>query len=156
MSAPDQGTGLASGPPSVGRWRHAYRWVHLQPDGTWAVEHLAWAGSELYGNQPDYTGLASVDPTDANAVVLSTNVHPATGQPLVSAADGATHWELFAGRRRATAPSPWSWTPLTTNSTADNLRPVIVAGSGHRAVAWMHGTYRSWFDFDTQLMVRAT
>lgn len=135
----------------TGRWRHAYRWAQQGPDGTWAVEHLAWAGSELYRNQPDYTGLATIDPHDAARVVISTDVHPTTGAPLVSAVDGLVHHELFEGRRHV---ERWTWRAITANSHEDNLRPLIVRGGGLRATAWMRGTYRSWTDFDTHLVVR--
>lgn len=137
---------------TVGRWRHAYRWARQRADRTWTVEPLAWAGGELYGNQPDYTGLATVDPTDAQRVVISSNVHPVTGEPATSATDGLVHHELWSGVR--SAPRAWSWTPLTQHSIEDNLRPVLVARGSTRVLTWLRGTYRSWTDFDTQVVVR--
>jgi hypothetical protein len=113
---------------------------------------MGWAGGELFSRQPDYCGLAAQDPSDARRVVASTNVHPSTGAPLVSAADGKVHWELFEGYR--VAEGTWSWTPLTADSVEDNLRPVIAAGGDHKALAWMRGKYWSWTDFDTRIVVR--
>lgn len=135
----------------VGRWRHRYRWAQADVAGRWHVEHLAEAGGELYGGQPDYSGLATLDPTDAATVVISTDVHPATGRPLRSRADDRIHHELFAGSR---VEDGWTWRALTSDSVADNLRPVVAAGHGRRILAWMRGTYRSWGDFDTRIFVR--
>ena len=140
-----------TGAPRVGRWQHRYLWARQRADRSWAVSHLAWAGSELYAGQPDYTGLASLDPTDAAHVVISTDVDPSTASPLVSERDGAVHHELFEGHRSG---GTWSWSPLTTNSIEDNLRPLVVAAGTRRLVAWMRGTYRHWTSFDTQLVVR--
>ena len=135
----------------VGSWRHRYRWAQADPRGCWEHHHLAEGGSELYGNQPDYAGLATLDPSDPALVVVSTDVHPETGEPLRSRADDLVHHELFAGRRRD---DRWSWRALTSDSAADNLRPVVAAAHGHRALAWMRGTYRSWTDHDTRILVR--
>ena len=52
------------------------------------VRPMARAGSALYEAQPHYTGLAALDPHDANRVFVSSDVHPLTGAPLVSKRDG--------------------------------------------------------------------
>lgn len=135
----------------VGSWRHGYRRLVLR-DGRWQVEHVGWAGSELYTDQPDYSGLASVHPHDPDRVVVSTDVHPSGGVPLRSDADGQIHHELFSGVRGADG--TWTWTALTEHSTVDHLRPVIVADAEHELVAWMRGDYRRWKDFDTEIVVR--
>jgi len=116
--------------------------MHRQPAG----------GGELFGVQPDYAGLGSQDPSNPQRVVVSTNVHPVTGEPLVSAADAKVHFELFEGYR--VAEGQWTWTALTSNSVEDNLRPVIVAGGTSKALAWMRGRYWSWTAFNTRLVVR--
>ena len=116
------------------------------------MQDLCWAGGELYGAQPDYTGLASQDPSDPRRVVVSTNVDPVAGTPLVSASDGLVHWELFEGYLQQSG--TWAWTPLTADSTEDNLRPVIAAGGTGKALAWMRGRYWSWTAFDTRVVVR--
>jgi hypothetical protein len=137
----------------VGVWRHRYLRVHADARGQWQVEHLAWAGSELYANQPDYTGLATLDPTDPDRVVTSSDVHPATGAVLRSNADGQPHHELHEGRRASDG--SWSWTALTADSIEDHLRPILVDRPGHAPVlAWMRGSYRSWRGFATAIVVR--
>ena len=130
-----------------------YVWARQSADRTWNAEHLSWAGSELYAAQPDYSGLATLDPQDPNRVVVSTNVHPISGAPLASRANGQVHWELFEGLR--SRGGPWAWAPVTSNSEADNLRPSIAAGGGHRALTWMRGSYPHYTSGDTHLVVRA-
>ena len=139
------------GADAVGGFRHRYVWVRQRPSG-WLVEDLCWAGGELYAAQPDYTGLASQDPSDPRRVVVSTNVDPVSGVPLTSAADGLVHWELFEGNRSDAG--VWSWTPLTSDSVEDNLRPVIAAGGTGKALAWMRGRYWTWTAFNTRIVVR--
>ncbi|MEX1044896.1 MAG: BNR-4 repeat-containing protein [Chthoniobacterales bacterium] len=119
-----------------------FRYYYAAFDGkTWHVHPMAHAGSRLYPGQPAYTGLAAIDPDAPDTVVISTNAHPETGQPLVSEADGKTHWELFRGVTRDLGQS-WEWAALTANSTANNLRPVIPANpGGERIIAWGRGTY---------------
>lgn len=136
----------------IGRWRHRLLWARQRASGRWTVEHLAWAGSELYGNQPDYCGLGTVDPLDPRRVVVATDVHPATGAALRSRADGRVHRELFEGRREAEG--RWRWRAITAHSSRDHLRPLLVAGGGRTVLIAMRGTYRSWTDFDTELVLR--
>lgn len=136
----------------VGQWRHRYLRAEADARGRWSTSHLAWAGSELYPNQPDYSGLGALHPTDPTTVVISTDVHPVHGAPLVSAADRQVHHELWRGYR--TDAGSWTWAALTSNSIEDNLRPVLVSRAGVTALAWMRGTYRSWTDFSTDIVLR--
>jgi hypothetical protein len=136
----------------VGKYRHRYLWARQRNSGEWTVEHLAWAGSELYAGQPDYTGLGALDASNPQRVVISTDVHPVTGVPLRSSADGRVHRELWEGYRPREG--AWTWQALTANSAVDNLRPVIAAGHGQKALLWMRGTYRHWTDFDTSIALR--
>jgi hypothetical protein len=118
---------------------HYARW-----DGSaWHAHEMAYAGSRLYAYEADYTGLAVLDRKDPNITYISTDADPVTGKPLVSAADGRRHHELFRG----TTPDggkTWRWEALTANSTADNLRPIVPAWRDPRtALVWMRGSYRN-------------
>ena len=139
-------------PASVGQYRHQYLWARLRSTG-WVVESLCWAGGELSSTQPDYAGLAAQDPTEPTRVVVATNVHPVTGVPLLSTADGRVHFELFEGRR--VGEGQWSFTPVTQNSTQDNVRPHIAAAGTAKTLTWMRGRYTTWKDFDTRMVVRS-
>lgn len=140
-----------AGSQAVGGYRHRYHWIRQRPSG-WTIEPLCWAGGELCPSQPDYAALAAQDPTDPTRVVVATDVHPVTGEPLLSAADGQVHSELFEARR--VGEGSWAFTAITADSTEDNMRPVIAAGGTDKALAWLRGTYWSWTDFDTRIIVR--
>ena len=137
FSVQKDGRGLPGGQGGMDLRYHYARW-----DGrTWHQREIAHAGRRLYPNEDDYAGGAALDPQDTGVVYLSTDAHPVTGQPLVSNADGQRHYELFRGRTDDGGDS-WAWTPITANSDADNLRPLVPVWDERRtAVVWMRGRY---------------
>jgi len=109
----------------------------------WSAHEIAHAGKRLYPGEDDYTGLGAIDPQNTNVVYLSSDADLRTGQPLVSAADGRRHHELFRGETKDGG-ATWQWTPVTANSTVDNLRPLVPIWKDARtALVWMRGTYKS-------------
>jgi hypothetical protein len=122
---------------------HRYRYARW--DGAaWRDREIAFAGTETHdAPDDDCTGLATIDPGDVNVVYVSTNADPVTGAPLVSRADGKRHWEIFRGRTGDDGVT-WTWRPLTRDSTADNLRPVVPANprGGTAPVVWLRGRMR--------------
>ncbi|MDN5600638.1 MAG: alpha/beta hydrolase, partial [Brachybacterium sp.] len=121
----------------------------LAPGRTrWQVRELAAAGPQLFPHEEDYTGLATVDPDDPDALWLSTVVDPRDGAVL-------EHHEIFHG---ATADDGenWAWTPVTEGSAVDNVRPIAVPGDpGREVLAWYRGSLRSSQHYDAEVMVRA-
>ncbi|MFG0283814.1 MAG: BNR-4 repeat-containing protein [Phycisphaerales bacterium JB039] len=139
--------GSAGLPPRQGGDDHRYRSARW--DGAaWQDREIAFAGSRLYAGEDDYTGLGAIDPRDTTIIYISTNADPATGAPLISSADSRRHWEIYKGAASDDG-GAWSWTPLTRNSTTDNIRPVAVAiGDDRSALLWLRGAYRSYTDYD--------
>ncbi|QXC61772.1 BNR repeat-containing protein [Aquihabitans sp. G128] len=138
-------------PARAGAFAHEYWWARW--DGTtWTNRRLGAAGSELFASERDYTGLATLDPTDPYRVVASSDVSPVTGEPLVSRADGKVHWELYEARS-TDAGATWTWRAITANSAEDNLRPLLAAGDGTTALVWLRGRYRSWLNWTTRALV---
>ena len=137
--------------PGVGGTDHRYMIGRF--DGKrWNIRELCYAGSRLYAGEEDYTGLASLDPADSRVVIVSSNVDPVSRRGLRSATDGQQHWELFIGLADA-AIDNICWRALTQNSDRDNIRPVVVSvGGDHSLVLWMQGHYRSYTDFDTDIV----
>lgn len=131
-------TKLPQGQGGMDHRFHYARW-----DGQRWVEHeIAYAGKRLYAGEEDYTGLGAIDPQDTSIVYLSSDADLATGQPLISSADGQRHHEIFRGET-SDGGTTWKWTPITANSTMDNLRPIVPAWHDSRTVlVWMRGTYR--------------
>jgi hypothetical protein len=102
---------------------------------------MAYAGTRLYPGEDDYTGLVALDPNDPDTLYISTNADPVTGKSLTSSADQRRHRELFRGTTHDSGRS-WRWEPITTNSTVDNLRPIVPRWDDPRtALVWMRGTY---------------
>jgi hypothetical protein len=87
-----------------------------------------------------------------NRIVISTNAHPVSGEPLISNADGRRHYELFEGTSVDDG-ATFEWEPLTANSLVDNIRPVIPSwDADRRVVLWMRGTYRSYTDWSSRIV----
>lgn len=122
----------------------------LRPGASaWQVSELAAAGPQLLPHEEDYTGLATIDPEDPDALWLSTPVDPRSGAALA-------HHEIFHGATADDGAS-WTWTPVTEGSGVDNFRPIAVPGDPRRAVlAWYRGTMRSSQDYDTEVRVRVS
>lgn len=149
ISAREPGPTTAS-PPNGAHWHRYHLARSPVGSGTWTVEPLAWAGSELAARHPDYVGLAVTDPTRPDRVVVSTDVDPRTGTTTTTG-----RWQLWEGVRAPETPgAPWRWRPLTADRVHDNLRPVIATEGPHKALAWMRGSYRSYFDFTTEICAR--
>jgi hypothetical protein len=107
--------------------------------GTWQVNEIAKAGAGLYPTEGDYTGLAAIDPRDPSTLYISSPFNPAT-----SAA--TSNHEIYKGVTSNNGAS-WTWTPVTQNSTVDNLRPIVPKWSGGTALMWMRGTYSSYTNY---------
>ncbi|AWB65856.1 hypothetical protein C2869_05110 [Saccharobesus litoralis] len=129
-------------------------WWQFGKEAGWQVNEIAYAGSRLYDKEQDYTGLAALNPQNANEIVISTNANPDTGEPLISQADGKRHWELFKGTSSDNGKS-FKWAALTKNSTEDHLRPVIPINteSDDMYLTWMRGKYVSYIKIDTELVM---
>ena len=83
----------------------------------------------------------------------STNADPVTGEPLISEADGQRHWEIYYGLTKDGG-ATWEWTPVTENSTADNIRPIIpITEGGPTYVLWTRGKMRTFTDYDLEVVM---
>lgn len=129
------------------------RYHYARFDGVrWHQHELAHAGRRLYPGEDDYTGLVVIDPADPARVFFSTDADPVTGAPLVSAADGERHYELFEGRT-ADGGATWTFRAITRDSVADNLRPIVPEPEGDLAyLLWMRGSYRTYQDFTQEVL----
>ncbi len=131
------------------------RYYYGRFDGAqWHVHEMAHAGTRLYAPEVDYTGLVALHPADPDAVYISTNAHPATGQPLTSPADGERHWEIFKGVT-ADGGRSWQWQALTQDSTCDNIRPIVRPLEGGRTlILWLRGDYSTYTHYDLDVVGR--
>jgi hypothetical protein len=138
-------------PPREGGLDHRYRLARWTGTG-WDDREVAFAGTRLYAGEDDYTGGIALVPGDPTRLFIATDADPSTGAPLVSASDGQRHWEVFRGST-ADGGRTWRWQPLTRDSTADNLRPIVPrTDGGDELVLWLRGRYRSYTDYDLEVV----
>jgi hypothetical protein len=123
-----------------------HRFFYVRYDGKqWRVHQLAKAGACLWPAEQDYTGLAALNPSDPNVVYVSTTVDPRNDSPL-------DFHEIFRGRT-ADGGGTWSWSPITQNSSVDNLRPLMVAWDGDNSLlVWFRGTMSRSQNYDTAIV----
>lgn len=124
---------------------HALLRAELAPGASeWQVEVVADAGPHLVPHETDYTGLASIDPYDLDALYLSTPVDPRDG------ADLGVH-EILHGRTDGTT---WTWTPVTEGSAVSSVRPIAVPGDpSRRLLTWYRGTMESSQRYDAEVVL---
>jgi hypothetical protein len=138
-------------PPGQGGADHRYR-LALWTGKSWDDREIAFAGSRLYPNEDDYTGGVALVPGDPTRVFIAADADPSTGAPLVSAADGQRHWEIFRGAT-TDGGRTWRWQAVTRDSTADNLRPIVPrTGRRDELLLWLRGRYRSYTDYDLEVV----
>ena len=135
FSVKKDGRGLPPGQGGLDLRYYYGRW-----DGRrWHVHEMAYAGTRLYSYEDDYSGLVALAPLSADRLFISTNADPVSGKPLISAADGQRHYEIFQGIT-ADGGAHWRWQPITANSTVNNLRPLVPKWKDERiALVWMRG-----------------
>lgn len=133
--------GSAGQPRSQGGEDHRFHYAFW--DGKkWIVNEIAYAGLRLYPSEDDYTGLGAIDPQNPAVIYISSDADLKTGTPLISKADGKRHHEIFRGETKDHGVT-WTWSPITENSTEDNLRPIVPRWKDPRTIiVWMRGIYR--------------
>ena len=123
---------------------HRFFYARSDDGGPWQVHQVAKAGRALFAGEEDYTGLIAIDPYDADSVYAATHIDPRDGTELA-------HHEIFHGRT-GNAGATWTWTPVTTNSGVDNLRPIVVPGDPSRVtLLWFRGTMSSSQHYDCEI-----
>lgn len=121
---------------------HAFFYCHW--NGTnWVATYLCQAGSKLYSAEADYVGLGSLSPNDPNTIYLSTRYDPRAVQPGITDTNlPYSNWhEIWKGVTTNHGAS-FTWTPITQNSTHDNLRPLVPAWNENNvALIWFRAIY---------------
>jgi hypothetical protein len=123
------------------------RLLYFRFDGTsWKGTYLVKAGPKLYSTEEDYTGAGALEPDDPHTLFISSTYDPR---------DDTTQTpkrEIYQGTTCDDG-ATWQWTPITRNSTVDNIRPIVPKwDSKHTALIWMQGTYTSAQSYAMQLV----
>ena len=151
FSVQKDSAGLRSGHESAGH-DHRYHYAWWSGRG-WHDHEIAFAGRRLYVGEDDYTGNICLDPDRLDAVFISTDADPVSGQPLISTADNLRHYELFRGET-ADGGESWRWQPITSNSTVDNLRPIVPKRNAENTVLlWFRAKYHSYRNYQTEVVM---
>lgn len=124
-----------------------HRLLYSRLDGTsWKTTYLVKGGKKLYNDEQDYVGGAALDPDDPRVVYVSTTVDPRDDTTNL-----AKH-EIWKGVTCDDG-TTFTWTPVTMNSSVDNLRPVMPKWDGRsKALLWFRGNYSTAQIYDAEIV----
>jgi len=109
----------------------------------WSSTYLCQAGYKLYSAEADYVGLGALNPSDPNTIFISTKYDPRAVQPGVTDTNqpySICH-EIWKGVTTNHG-AAFTWTPLTQNSSHDNLRPIVPPwDANNTALIWFRANY---------------
>ena len=128
------------------------RWTGTE----WQRRFIAQGGRPLYSAEDDYGGGMCLDPEDPRVVYISTNAAEpfALGDIDAVPLRGNERYEIYRGFT-SDGGLTFTWTPVTENSAADNLRPIVPPDHGHsELLVWFHGTYSTYTSFSTKVLAR--
>lgn len=108
----------------------------------WVDREIAFAGKCLYTMESSYTGLMAFDPEDPTRVYISTDVNPSTGEKMNN-----IHEIYSAKINESDDVSTIKWEAITKNSSFRNIRPIVVANNGHKALIWLSGPWKSFVNY---------
>ena len=125
------------------------RWTGTE----WQKRFIAHAGRPLYAAEGDYAGGICVDPQDPNVIYISSNMDDPFNLSLSNTALRPNdRYELWKGVTDDGGLT-FDWTPVTTNSAADNLRPYVPRrNGGEPCVIWFRGTYSSYTSYNCSIV----
>jgi hypothetical protein len=124
-----------------------HRNFYARYDGkTWTPTYIGKAGTKMYADEQDYTGLGALCPNDQNTIFISSPFNPGDDN---SKAGKREIWKGVTTDHGAT----WSWTAVTANSSKDNFRPIVPAwNSRNTALLWFRGTYSAAQQFSAAVV----
>ncbi len=120
----------------------------------WTSTYLGQAGYKTHASEADYVGLGCLNPDEPNTIYISTAFDPRavpagvydTNQPVSSSRE---IWKGITTNHGAS----FTWTPITQDSSCDNLRPIVPRWDGnHTALLWYRGVYSSALVIDTAVV----
>ena len=123
------------------------RILYFRFDGTsWKGTYIVKAGPKLYSTEEDYIGGGCVHPDDPHTIFISSTYDPRDDKTQTAKR------EIYQGTTCDNG-ATWQWTPITKNSTVDNIRPIVPKwDSKHTALVWMKGTYTTAQSYSMQLV----
>jgi len=121
---------------------------------SWQRRMIAHGGRPLYRGQRAYGGGITIDPDRPNVVYISTNARNPFNLSNIDNVPlaGGDRYEIWKGVSTDFGNS-FQWSPVTSNSHEDNLRPHVSKDHGFRDhVIWFRGRYSSFTSYDTRVV----
>ena len=140
--------------PTQGTDDRIYYYYARWTGTVWQKRFIAHAGRPLYATENDYAGGICLDPQEPNTIYISSNAQNPfnLGDITNVTLRASSRYELWQGIT-ADGGLTFSWTQITTNSAADNLRPYIPRrNGGERCVIWFRGSYASYTSFSAAIV----
>jgi hypothetical protein len=140
--------------PTQGTDDRIYYYYARWTGTAWQKRFIAQAGRPLYAAENDYAGGICIDPQQPNVIYISSNAqNPFNLTDTTNVALSASQrYELWRG----VTPDgglTFSWTAITSNSSADNLRPYVPRRfGGEPCVLWFRGTYSSYTSYSCSIV----
>lgn len=124
-----------------------HRILYSRFDGTsWSHTYLVRGGPKLYDSEQDYIGLGALHPNDPRIIYVSTPIDPRDDSTNLG------QHEVFMGVTCDDG-ATFTFTPITMNSSKQNLRPIVPKWDGNNMVLlWFRGAYRSAQDYDEEVV----
>jgi hypothetical protein len=123
------------------------RMLYFRFDGkAWKGTYLVKAGPKLYETEEDYIGAGALHPDDPRTIFISSTYDPRDDKTQTSKR------EIYQGTTCDNG-ATWQWTPITKDSTVDNIRPIVPKWDGkHTALVWMKGSYSTAQSYQMQIV----
>jgi len=140
-----------SGSLNGGDWSddRIYYYYARWTGSNWQKRFIAQAGRPLYWAEEDYGGGICIDPIEPDVIYISSNAEQPFNLTSITNVSlrANSRYELWRGVT-VDGGLKFSWSQITTNSTADNLRPYIPRrNGGERCVIWYRGSYATYTSY---------
>lgn len=137
-------------------WNHdRIYYFYARWTGTaWQSTFIAQGGRGIYSAEDDYGGGMTLDPEDPRVVYVSSNAaNPFSLADTNNVPLGPNErYEVWRGIT-LDGGLTFTWSAVTQNSSADNLRPIVPENHGlSKHVIWMQGTYTSYVNYNTKVV----
>jgi len=124
-----------------------HRNFYARYDGVeWKYTYIGKAGSPMYSDEEDYTGLGALCPDDPSRIYISSPYNPGDD----SSKPGKR--EIWRGSTSDKGKT-WEWEAVTANSSEDNFRPIVPRWKpGKEVLLWFRGRYTTAQNFATRIV----
>ena len=137
-------------------WNHDRIYYHYArwTGNSWQSRFIAHGGRGIYSSEDDYGGGMAIDPEDPRIVYISSNAANPFHLTEINQVPLAVNqrYEIWRGIT-LDGGLTFTWSPVTSNSLQDNLRPIVPENHGlSQHVLWLQGTYASYVNYSTKVM----